>query len=217
VIVGRGRRLALAAIAALAVIAAAVALARLRSPGAPESDPFDQVPLTGGLPADLVVVEGNPGWESLPEEERARARTPLSDPAREWLARHRAEDRLGESAIPVERERHARIVAGLDVEQPREVEDGARHRSAGRQLRDPGIDQRPVRHAALARPQAVDVVPAGRIAQAAAIVAAVGQRDHARRQGRPRPAAAAARRTGQVVKEHRQLMAVNTRRRDISP
>ena len=89
--VGRGRRLVLAAIAALAVIAAAVALVRLRSPGGPEPDLFDAVPLTGGLPADLVAVEGNPGWESLPEEERARARTSLSEPAREWLARHRAE------------------------------------------------------------------------------------------------------------------------------
>ncbi len=88
---GRGRRLALAGLAALAVIAAAVAVARLGSPGSPGPDAFDELPLAGGLPADLVVVEGNPGWESLPEEEKERARTPLSDTAREWLTRHRAE------------------------------------------------------------------------------------------------------------------------------
>ena len=43
------------------------------------------------LPRGLVVVEGNPGWTSLPESEQARARTPMSDAAREWLTRHRAE------------------------------------------------------------------------------------------------------------------------------
>lgn len=87
----RSRRLALAAIGVLAVIVAAVALGRLGSPAPSGLDPLDEVPLAGGLPADLVAVEGNPGWESLPEEERERARTPLSGSAREWLARHRAE------------------------------------------------------------------------------------------------------------------------------
>jgi hypothetical protein len=87
----RGRRLALGAIAFVAGIAAAVAVARLGSPAGSRSDPLDELPLGGGLPADLVLVEGNPGWESLPEEERDRARTPLSDAARDWLTRHRAE------------------------------------------------------------------------------------------------------------------------------
>jgi hypothetical protein len=89
--VGRGRRLAVAAIAVLAGVVVAVAIGRLGSPAPPGRDLFDDVPLAGGLPADLLAVEGNPGWESLPEQERDRARTPLSDPAREWLSRHRAE------------------------------------------------------------------------------------------------------------------------------
>ncbi|HEY7574335.1 MAG TPA: hypothetical protein VIB08_04180, partial [Thermoanaerobaculia bacterium] len=88
---GRKRRLALAGIAAIAVIAAAVAVVRLGSPARPWPDNLDELPLAGGMPADLVIVEGNPGWESLPEEERDRARTRLSDAAREWLTRHRAE------------------------------------------------------------------------------------------------------------------------------
>ena len=87
----RGRRLALVGIAVVAGIAAAVAVARLGSSAGSRSDTLDELPLAGGLPADLVLVEGNPGWESLPEEERDRARTPLSDAAREWLTRHRAE------------------------------------------------------------------------------------------------------------------------------
>jgi hypothetical protein len=73
------------------VIAAAVAVARLGSTAGPAPGDFDELPLGGGLPADLVIVEGNPGWKSLPEEERDRARTPLSDAAREWLTRHRTE------------------------------------------------------------------------------------------------------------------------------
>lgn len=87
---GRGMRLALAGIAAIAVIATVVALTRLRSTAGPAPDDFDELPLAGGLPDDLVTVEGNPGWESLPENERARARTPLSDAAEEWLTRHHA-------------------------------------------------------------------------------------------------------------------------------
>ena len=88
---GRRRRLALAALVALVVIAAAVVVTRLGSTAGPGPDDFDELPLAGGLPADLVIVEGNPGWESLPDEERERARTPLSDAAREWLIRHRSE------------------------------------------------------------------------------------------------------------------------------
>lgn len=88
---GRRPRLVLAAIAALAIVGAAVALMRLRTSGGPEPDLLDELPLARAMPTDLVVVEGNPGWESLPEDERVRARTPLSHPAREWLARHRAE------------------------------------------------------------------------------------------------------------------------------
>jgi hypothetical protein len=41
------------------------------------------------LPGGLVAVDGNPGWESLPEEERERSLTPMSDAAREWLTLHR--------------------------------------------------------------------------------------------------------------------------------
>jgi hypothetical protein len=89
----RSRRwkLALAGLAGIVGVAAAVVLLRGGSTAGPGLDDFDEVPLAGGLPADLVVVEGNPGWEMLPEEERDRARTPLSDAAREWLTSHRAE------------------------------------------------------------------------------------------------------------------------------
>ena len=45
----------------------------------------------GEIPPGLVPVTGNPGWESLPEEERERALTPMSVAAREWLTRHRAD------------------------------------------------------------------------------------------------------------------------------
>ena len=62
------------------------------------------------------------------------------------------------------------------------------------ELRDPDVGGRPARHAALARPEAEDVVPAGRVAQAAHEVAAVGDRQHVRRERDRRAAAAAARR-----------------------
>jgi hypothetical protein len=62
--------------------------------GGPE--PPDEVPgaafeIGAALPAGLEAVEGNPGWDSLPEAERERALTPMSEAAREWLTRHRGE------------------------------------------------------------------------------------------------------------------------------
>ena len=97
-----------------------------------------------------------------------------------------------------DRERHARVPAGLHVEQRGDVLDRARHRPFGAEQRDPDVGRRPARHAALARPKAVDVVPAGRVAQAPHEVAAVGDRQHVRRQRDRGAAAAAARRSGRV-------------------
>jgi hypothetical protein len=85
------RRLALAGLATIVAVGVAFLVVWLGSSGDSAPEDFDDVPLAGGLPADLVIVEGNPGWESLPEEERKRARMPLSATAREWLARHRSD------------------------------------------------------------------------------------------------------------------------------
>ena len=87
----RWRRLALALLAAVAVGAILLALAWLRRPPPPVAALYDEHVIEEELPAVLVPVEGNPGWESLPPDERARARTPMSGAAREWLRRTRAE------------------------------------------------------------------------------------------------------------------------------
>ncbi|MGH7565860.1 MAG: DUF1402 family protein [Gemmatimonadota bacterium] len=72
-------------------VGALIALAWLRRPSDPATDLYDELPIETDLPTNLVSVEGNPGWESLPAEEQHRARTPMSDGAREWLTRHRRE------------------------------------------------------------------------------------------------------------------------------
>ena len=89
----RGSRIATLALAACAALVVALAVAWLRRPSDPAAGLADEpmVGIAAGLPRGLVEVEGNPGWTSLPEAERARARTPMSDAAREWLTRHRAE------------------------------------------------------------------------------------------------------------------------------
>ena len=86
----------------------------------------------------------------------------------------------------------ARVAAGLHVEQQRRrrarcAPSALRCRAARPRRRRAGQ----LRHAALARPEAEDVVPCRRVAQAAHEVAAVGDRQHVRRQ-RDRGAAAAA-------------------------
>ena len=87
----RRRRLILWATAAAgAVVLGLSAVWWWRSPE-PSSDLFgDGVADQGELPADLVPVVGNPGWESLPPQEQSRARTPMTRTAREWLTRNRA-------------------------------------------------------------------------------------------------------------------------------
>ena len=86
-----GRRRAIAFVVLGALVAAGLlAAAWWRSGGAPPGDiPTEALDIGAELPASLVPVEGNPGWESLPGEERERALTPMSDAAREWLTRHR--------------------------------------------------------------------------------------------------------------------------------
>jgi hypothetical protein len=86
-----GRRTIALAIVLGALVAGLLAAAWWRSGTDPPDDVF--VDVLGEpdleLPGGLVAVEGNPGWESLPEEERERSLTPMSDAAREWLTRHR--------------------------------------------------------------------------------------------------------------------------------
>lgn len=87
---GRRRRLiSWATAVAGAVVLGLTAIWWWQSPE-PTSDLFgDAVGESGELPADLVPVVGNVGWESLPPEEQRRARTPMSRSAREWLAHNR--------------------------------------------------------------------------------------------------------------------------------
>jgi hypothetical protein len=75
------------------LLAVALAVVWLRRPPDPDADLYDDLLAETdiGIPADLVRVEGNPGWESLPPEEQVRARTPMSEAARGWLTRNRAE------------------------------------------------------------------------------------------------------------------------------
>ena len=90
----RRSRTATLALAAVAAMVVALAVAWLRRPSDPTTEGLEDEPMVGiggELPRGLVVVEGNPGWTSLPESERARALTPMSEAAREWLTRHRAE------------------------------------------------------------------------------------------------------------------------------
>jgi hypothetical protein len=81
----------LAAVILVACVAGVVllALAWLRRSSDPMTDLYDELPIEADLPTGLVPVEGNPGWESLPEADRRRARTPMSAAAREWLTLHR--------------------------------------------------------------------------------------------------------------------------------
>lgn len=97
----RSRRLALVVLAAVAAGAVLLALAWLRRPPPPASALYDEPAIEEELPASLVPVEGNPGWELLPADERERARTPMSDAAREWLRRHRGEVRSVARAFEV--------------------------------------------------------------------------------------------------------------------
>ena len=88
---------------------------------------------------------------------------------------------------------------GLHGEQQREIGHVARHRSGHAHRRQPGVAS-VGGHAAEARAEAEHVVPAGGIAQAAAVVGAVGDGQHAQRQRDRRAAAAAARGARQVIR-----------------
>jgi hypothetical protein len=91
VIPRRSRRLAFAVLVVILLGVALLALLWLRRPSLPASALYDELPIEAELPARLVPVEGNPGWESLPAEEQKRAGTPMTDAARDWLRRHRTE------------------------------------------------------------------------------------------------------------------------------
>ena len=97
------------------------------------------------------------------------------------------------------RQRRARIETGLRGQQHGHVLDRAAHRPFDRELLHEDLGRRPEGHHAGGRPQAVDIAEGGRVADRAAEVAAVGHRQHARRQRRGGTAAAAADRLGQVV------------------
>ena len=86
-----GRR-GLSVLVLAAVLATGVVVVAWWRNGGGTRDPASEDPIDPGeIPAGLVPVTGNPGWESLPEEERERALTPMSVAAREWLTRHRAD------------------------------------------------------------------------------------------------------------------------------
>lgn len=88
---GRRRAIGFAAVAGV-LVAALLAVAWWRGSWEPLGDlPLDAFEVGAALPAGLVAVDGNPGWDSLPEEERERALTPMSEAARDWLVRHRAD------------------------------------------------------------------------------------------------------------------------------
>jgi hypothetical protein len=90
----RGPRGLLAiALAGGCLVAGVLAVAWFRRPPDLEANLYGEplVDVGAELPDSLVRVEGNPGWASLPPEERSRARTPMSDAARDWLIRNREE------------------------------------------------------------------------------------------------------------------------------
>jgi hypothetical protein len=91
VIPRRSRRLAFAVLVVILLGVALLALVWLRRPSLPAGALYDEPPIEAELPGRLLPVEGNPGWESLPAEERERAGTPMTDAARDWLRLHRTE------------------------------------------------------------------------------------------------------------------------------
>ena len=103
-----------------------------------------------------------------------------------------------EGAFAVVRQRCARMVASLHVEQQGHVAHGAAHRAFHAHLRLEHFEARPARHQPLRGPEAVDVVVGGGVAQGAAEIAAVGQRHHVERQRHRRAAAGAAGRPGGI-------------------
>ena len=105
--------------------------------------------------------------------------------------------RLGHWRRGVEGQRHPGVRAGQDHQQQRDVGDRACHRPSDAEHVG-HVGEWPVGDAAGRRAQPDHVAEAGRDAQRAAEVAAVGQADHPRRQGGRRAAAAAARAPAQV-------------------
>src|SRR5262249_2829644 len=80
-----------------------------------------------------------------------------------------------------DRQRNARVVSDLHREQHGEVGDITRHRPEYAHPRQPGVP--PVRrNTAETRAESKQVVPAGRVAQATGMVAAVGDWQHSQRQ-----------------------------------
>ena len=84
-------------------------------------------------------------------------------------------------------------MARLHGQEQRHVADGAPHRPLDPHLGEEGFELRPGRHAALGRPEPVDVVVGRRVAQRAAHVASVGNGEHIERQGDGGATAGAAR------------------------
>ena len=87
----RSRRLAFAVLVVILLGVALLALVWLRRPSLPAGALYDEPPIEAELPGRLLPVEGNPGWESLPAEERERAFH------RFWS--HRSAGRLGGSGL----------------------------------------------------------------------------------------------------------------------
>ena len=117
-----------------------------------------QVRLAAGAPNDVIMID------AAVVETVAANELPSRADCDTWVNR-------GIEVVEVGRERlgacdrgwHARVPAGLHVEQRGHVLHRAAHRPFGAEERDPDVGRRPARHPALARPKTVDVVPAGRI------------------------------------------------------
>ena len=127
---------------------------------------------------------GNP-----PRSRHQATRTPLkersSGPANSRAAMRRTSDRAHRRRPTTQQERH--------------VGHRPRHRSLHRDANERDLHRR-VGHQANARPQRDDVVEVRRIPQRAAKVAAVGERQHARRQRGGRASGRSARALGAIVR-----------------
>ena len=134
-------------------------------PGVPE--PLGREAERGRLDAAALALEaGEAGGADVEDAVFHRqVAVEVAEPADAQRRRALVDARLqprGERRLGGERERHARVVAGLHVEHQGEVADVPRHRPFGAEVRDPDVRRRPVRHPALARAKAEHVVPGRR-------------------------------------------------------
>ena len=129
------------------------------------------------------------------DRQPAQGRTPGDARSRKRTLQVLAE----QAARLIDRLRRPRVGSGQDAQQQGRILHRSGHRSLDRK-RKPGDPVRPGRHPARRRAQADHVAETGRIAQRAAQIAAVRQRQHTAGQGHGRSAAAAAAGFAQVIR-----------------